>query len=70
MSWSKNGSENIAKVITTYASESCKDITKHLNIQLLPKKLYRICWTIYKWNWTEYKRNEKAKNKNKENIYV
>lgn len=37
MSWSINGSENIAKVITTYASESCVDITKHLNIQLLPE---------------------------------
>lgn len=37
MSWSKNGSENIAKVITTYASESCTDIIKHLNIQILPE---------------------------------
>jgi hypothetical protein len=37
MSWSKNGSENLAKVITTYASESCTDITKHFNIQLLPE---------------------------------
>ena len=37
MSWSKNGSENIAKVITTYASESCTDIIKHLNVQILPE---------------------------------
>lgn len=37
MSWSKNGSENIAKVITMYASESCEDIIKHLDIQLLPE---------------------------------
>ena len=37
MSWSKNGSENIAKVITMYASESCTDIIKHLNIQILPE---------------------------------
>lgn len=37
MSWSKNGSENIAKVITLYASESCSDIIKHLDIQLLPE---------------------------------
>lgn len=37
MSWSKGGSEHLAKVITTYASESCRDITKHLNIQLLPE---------------------------------
>ena len=37
MSWSKNGSENIAKVITFYGSESCKDIIKDLNIQLLPE---------------------------------
>ncbi len=37
MSWSKNGSENIAKVITMYASESCTDIIKHLEIQLLPE---------------------------------
>lgn len=37
MSWSKNGSENIAKVITFYASESCTDIIKNLNIQLLPE---------------------------------
>ena len=35
MSWSKNGSENIAKVITFYASESCTDIIKDLNIQIL-----------------------------------
>ena len=37
MSWSKNGSENIAKVITMYASESCTSIIKHLNIQILPE---------------------------------
>ena len=37
MSWSKKGSENIAKVITTYASESCTDIIKSLNIQMLPE---------------------------------
>ena len=37
MSWSKKGSENIAKVITMYASESCTDIIKHLDIQLLPE---------------------------------
>ena len=37
MSWSKNGSENIAKVITMYASESCTDIIRHLNIQILPE---------------------------------
>ena len=37
MSWSKNGSENIAKVITMYASESCIDIIKHLDIQILPE---------------------------------
>lgn len=37
MSWSKNGSENAAKVITMYASESCTDIIKHLNIQILPE---------------------------------
>ena len=32
-----NGSENIAKVITMYASESCTDIVKHLDIQILPE---------------------------------
>lgn len=37
MSWSKRGSENIAKVITTYTSESCTDIIKNLNIQILPE---------------------------------
>lgn len=37
MSWSKNGSENIAKVITMYASKSCTSIIKHLNIQILPE---------------------------------
>ena len=37
MSWSKNGSENIAKVITMYASESCTDIIKDLNSQILPE---------------------------------
>ena len=29
------GSENIAKVITIYASESCTDIIKYLDIQIL-----------------------------------
>ena len=37
MSQSKTGSENIAKVITFYASESCTDIIKDLNIQILPE---------------------------------
>lgn len=37
MSWSKRGSENIAKVITTYASESCTDIIRNLKIQILPE---------------------------------
>ena len=37
MSWSKKGSENIAKVITFYASESCTDIIKDLSIQILPE---------------------------------
>ena len=37
MSWSINGSENIAKVITMYASESCTDIIENLNIQILPE---------------------------------
>ena len=37
MSWSANGSENIAKVITFYSSESCTDIIKDLNIQILPE---------------------------------
>ena len=37
MSWSKNGSENIAKVITFYASESCRDIIENLNIQIIPE---------------------------------
>ena len=36
MSWSKNGSENLAKVITTYASESCNDIMESLELQILP----------------------------------
>lgn len=33
MSWSKNGSENIDKVITMYASENCTDIIKDLNMK-------------------------------------
>lgn len=37
MSWTKNGSENIAKVITVYASESCEDITNYLNVQIVPE---------------------------------
>lgn len=41
MSWSINGSENIAKVITTYASESCDNITKHLNVKLLPESFIK-----------------------------
>ena len=38
MSWSKDGSENLAKVIATYASESCTDIMENLNLQILPKE--------------------------------
>jgi hypothetical protein len=38
MSWSKNGSENLAKVITTYASESCTDIMSNLELQTLPEQ--------------------------------
>jgi hypothetical protein len=37
MSWSKSGSENLAKVITTYESSSCEDIIEHFNIQILPE---------------------------------
>ncbi len=37
ISRSRNGSENIAKIITMYASKSCTDIIKHLDVQILPE---------------------------------
>lgn len=37
MSWSKNGSENLAKVIACRESESCNNILEDLEIQLLPQ---------------------------------
>ena len=37
MSWSEKGATNLAKVITTYASESCKNIFDKLNIHILPE---------------------------------
>lgn len=43
MSWSKNGSENIAKVITMYASESCRRYNKKSKHSGIARKLYRIC---------------------------
>jgi len=69
MSWSKNGSENIAKVITTYASESCTDIIKHLNIQMLPESYIEYAEKYIK----EIEENIKELKKNKvksKNIYA
>ena len=37
MSWSEEGATNLAKVITTYASESCKDIFEYMEIKLMPE---------------------------------
>lgn len=61
MSWSKNGSENIAKVITLYASESCTDIIKDLNIQILPENYIEYAEKYIK----EIEKNIKELKKNK-----
>ena len=37
MSWKEKSATNLAKVITTYASESCKDIFKYLKVKVLPE---------------------------------
>lgn len=64
MSWSKNGSENIAKVITFHASESCSDIIKDLNIQILPES-----YTEYAQKYIEeIEKNIKELKKNKVKI--
>ena len=62
MSWSKNGSENIAKVIVFYGSESCKDIIKDLNIQLLPESYKEYAQKYIE----EIEKNIKKLKKNKE----
>ena len=62
MSWSKNGSENIAKVITFYASESCTDIIKDLNVQVLPESYIEYAQKYIE----EIERNIKELKKNKE----
>lgn len=62
MSWSKNGSENIAKVITFYASESCKDIIRDLSIQILPESYIEYAEKYIR----EIEENIKELKKNKE----
>ena len=37
MSWKEKSATNLAKVITTYASESCKDIFEYLKVKVLPE---------------------------------
>jgi hypothetical protein len=37
MSWTEKGATNLAKVITTYASESCENIFEYLHIKVLPE---------------------------------
>lgn len=69
MSWSKNGSENIAKVITFYASESCTDIIKDLNIQILPESYIEYAQKYIE----EIEKNIKEIKKNKvkeKNVYT
>ena len=72
MSWSINGSENIAKVITTYASESCDNITKYLNIKLLPESFIEYAERYIneiEENVKEMKKQKKNTKKSKE-IYM
>lgn len=69
MSWSKNGSENIAKVITMYASESCTDIIKQLNIELLPESFVEYAEKYIEEIEKNVQEMKKQKVKNKE-IYT
>ena len=66
MSWSKNGSENIAKVITFYASESCTDIIKDLSIQILPESYIEYAQKYIKKKKKNIKELKKNKVKTKE----
>ncbi len=38
-SWKERSATNLAKVITTYASESCKDIFEYLKVKVLPESI-------------------------------
>lgn len=69
MSWSKKGSENIAKVITMYASESCTDIIKHLDIQILPESYIEYV-EKYINEIEENIKELKKKSKSKERKYI
>lgn len=69
MSWSKKGSENIAKVITMYASESCTDIIKQLNIELLPESFVEYAEKYIEEIERNVEEMKKQKVKNKE-IYT
>lgn len=69
MSWSKNGSENIAKVITFYASESCTDIIKNLNIQILSESYIEYAEKYIKEIEEDIKKLKKNKVKTKK-IYT
>lgn len=69
MSWSKNGSENIAKVITFYASESCTDIIKNLNIQILSESYIEYAEKYIKEIEEDIKKIKKNKVKTKK-IYT
>lgn len=69
MSWSKNGSENIAKVITFYASESCRDIIENLNIQILPESYIEYAEKYINEIEEDIKKSKKNKAKTKK-IYT
>lgn len=51
MSWSKNGSENIAKVITMYSSESCTDIIKHLEKKKTSQNIHKFIGKNFATNY-------------------
>jgi len=64
MSWSKDGSENLAKVITAYASESYTDIMTDLEIQILPETFVEYAENHIR----EIEENIKKKKLNSKNI--
>lgn len=69
MSWSKNGSENLAKVIACYESESCNNILQDLEIQLLPQSFVEYAEQYIKEIEANVEKMKKEKTKSKE-IYT
>lgn len=65
MSWGKRSSENLAKVITTYASTSCTDIVTDLKIQVIPESFVEYANRYIEQIEKEVKKSKQEKRKSK-----